>query len=214
MSYLLPAEYAAYGLSAETSDDVVAMASALIDAHCKRPTLMMAAYTERVRLTAGGQTARLSYGPLGTDAQGTGSLVSIRVRYARGRRGENADLHLDRNGVMGLEIATAYGLPGTWTMLDVTTVDVYASARELTFPVNYLGLGYNEAEVSYNAGFVTIPVLIKIACAQIVRNAEAAPALNVKSSRLDTMQMQYFSGTLVDDGVRALLKPYLAEKRG
>jgi len=98
--------------------------------------------------------------------------------------------------------------------LDVTTIDVYDSARELTFPANFLGLGYNEAEVTYTAGFVTVPVQIKVACAQIVKNAQATPALNVKSSRLDTMQLEYFSDALIDDGVRLLLKPYLAEKLG
>ncbi len=89
---------------------------------------------------------------------------------------------------------------------------VYVTARELTFPSNFLGLGYNEAEVTYTAGCVTVPVQLKAACAQIVKNAQATPALNVKSSKLDTMQMQYFAGTLLDDGVRALLKPYVAER--
>jgi hypothetical protein len=82
------------------------------------------------------------------------------------------------------------------------------------FPANFLGLRYNEAEVVYTAGFVTIPDQIKVACAQIVRNAQTTPGLNVKTSRLDTLQMTYFSDSLIDDGVRALLKPYLAEKLG
>jgi len=205
MGYLLPAEYEAYGLAAETADDLVTMASALMEAHCKRPTLMAAQYTERIRLTAGTQTGRLSYGPIYA-----GALVSARVRYAKGRRGEHADLSLNQQ--MGLQISTAFRLPGTWSALDVTTIDVYYTARELTFPANFLGLGYNEAEVVYTAGFVTIPVQVKVACAQIVKNAQATPALNVKSSRLDTMQMQYFSDNLIDDGVRLLLKPYLAER--
>ncbi len=207
MGYLLPAEYVAYGLAAETADDLVTMASALMEAHCKRPTLLAAQYTERIRLTSGSQTGRLSYGPLYA-----GALVSAQVRYAKGRCGEYADLNLNQQ--MGLQISTAFGLPGTWSSLDVTTIDVYDIARELTFPANFLGLGYNEAEVTYTAGFVTIPVQVKVACAQIVKNAQATPALNVKSSRLDTMQLQYFSDNLIDDGVRALLKPYLAERLG
>ena len=207
MGYLLPAEYGAYGLAAETADAWVTMASALIEAHCQRPTLMAAQYTERVRLIEGSHTARLSYGPLLP-----GALVSVRVRYARGRRGEATDLHLDRDGVMGLQIATAFGLPGTWSTLDVTTVDVYAGGREVTFPYTFLGLGYNEAEVTYTGGFVTVPVQVKAACAQIVKNAEATPALNVKKSRLDTMQVEYFSASLVDESVRLMLQPYRAER--
>jgi hypothetical protein len=205
MGYLLPAEYESYGLAAETADDLIAMASALMEAHCRRATLAAAQYVERIRLTAGAQTGRLSYGPLCA-----GALIGCRVRYAKGRRGEYADMSSNRE--FGLQIATAFGLPGAWSTLDVSTIDVYENARELTFPANFLGLGYNEAEVTYTAGFVTVPVHIKLACAQIVRNAQATPALNVSSSKLDTMQMQYFAGTLIDDGVRALLKPYLAEK--
>jgi hypothetical protein len=183
------------------------MASALMEAHCRRPTLLAAQYTERIRLTAGAQTGRLSYGPLYD-----GALIGVRVRYAKGRRGEYADVSLDRE--LGLHIATAFGLPGSWSTLDVTTIDVYETARELTFPANFLGLGYNEAEITYTAGLVTVTEQIKAACAQIVKNAQATPALNVKYSRLDTLQMEYFAGTLIDDGVRSLLKPYLAEKAG
>jgi len=207
MGYLLPSEYQAYGLASDTADDVVAMASALMEAHCKRPTLMSAQYTERIRLTSGSQTGRLSYGPVVA-----GALVSARVRYARGRRGEYADLNLNQQ--MGMQIATAFGLPGTWSALDVTTIDLYPNSQELTFPANFLGLGYNEAEITYTAGFVTVPVQIKVACAQIVKNAQATPAMNVKFSRMDTMQMEYFAGSLLDDGVRAMLKPYLADKLG
>ena len=153
MAYLLPAEYQAYGLSEETPDSLVATACALIEAHCRRPTLAAAQYVERIRLTAGAQTGRLSYGPLCA-----GGLIACRVRYARGRRGEYADLSADRE--FGLQIATAFGLPGAWSALNVSTIDVYESARELTFPTNFLGLGYIEAEVTYSAGFVTVPVHI------------------------------------------------------
>jgi hypothetical protein len=62
------------------------------------------------------------------------------------------------------------------------------------------------------AGFVTVPTQVSAACAQIVKNAQAIPALNVKSSRLDTLEMQYFSGDLIDDGVASMLLPYRAER--
>jgi hypothetical protein len=202
MGYLLPTEYVEYGLAAETTDDWVTMASALIEAQCKRPSLLAQEYTEQVRLTAGAQTARLSYGPLLP-----GALISAVARYARPRRGEMAQ------GFQA-QIATAFGLPGSWSTLDVTTIDVDLCARELTFPTNFLGIAYNEAKVSYTAGLVTIPAAVKAACAQIVKNAQATPALNVKASRLDTMQMTYFSGSLIDPQVDMLLRPYVAERLG
>ena len=203
MGYLLPAEYESYGLGAGTADELVAVASALIEAHCRRPTLMAASYTERLRLTAGAQTARLSYGPLLP-----GALTSVQVRYGRARRGEFELAELP----FGLQVANAFGLPGTWTALDVAAVDLYAEGREIGFGWNALGLPYNEAEVTYTAGFVTVPVRVKTACAQVVKNAEATPALNVSKSKIDTMQLAYFGPTLIDDDVRALLKPFVAEK--
>ena len=209
MGYLLPAQYEAYGLGAETADELVTMASALMDGYCRRPSLMATEYTERVRLFAGSQTIRLSYGPLLE-----GALVSGRVRYAKPRRGEDVGIHPERNERFIQEVATAFGLPGSWAMLDVSTVDVYAGTREVTLPGNLIGLAYNEVELTYTAGFVTVPVHVMAACAQIVKNAQAIPALNVKTSRLDTMQMEYFSGSLVDDGVAAMLKPYRAERLG
>lgn len=207
MAYLLPAEYVQYGLTAETPDNWVTMASALMDAHCRRPSLQVKQYTERLRLNAGAQTARLSYRPLAAVAGATSPLVDVRVRYGRPRRGESPDPYRE-------QIAWAFNVPGSWNVLDAASVDINAATAELTFPLNFLGLNYNEVEVTYTSGLVTISDAVKIACVQIVKNAQATPAMNVKSSRIDTMQMQYFSGSLIDAQVQALLRPYVAERLG
>jgi len=47
-----------------------------------------------------------------------------------------------------------------------------------------------------------------------VKNAQATPGLNVKSSKMDTLQTQYFSDSLIDSQVQALLRPYVAERLG
>jgi hypothetical protein len=112
------------------------------------------------------------------------------------------------------QIAWAFSIPGSWSALDISGVDINVATGEITFPENYLGLDYNEVEVTYTSGLVTIPDAVKFACAQIVKNAQATPALNVKSSKMDTIQMQYFSGVLIDPQVQALLRPYLAERLG
>ena len=207
MGYLLPAEYVQYGLTAETTDDWVTMASALMEAHCRRPSLMVTEYVERMRLTAGAQTARLSYRPLAAAVGAASALVGVRVRYARPRRGEMAD-------PLREQIAWAFSVPGSWSALDVASVDVNETTAELTFPRNFLGIDYNDVEVTYTSGLVTVPDAVKVACVQIVKNAQATPAMNVKSSRMDTMQMQYFSGSLIDVQVQALLRPYVAERLG
>jgi hypothetical protein len=112
------------------------------------------------------------------------------------------------------QIAWAFSVPGSWNVLDVSSVDVNMATAELTFPENFLGLNYNEVEVTYTSGVDTIPAAVKVACAQIVKNAQATPAMNVKSSRMEQMQMEYFSGVLVDAQVQAMLRPYVAERLG
>jgi hypothetical protein len=200
MGYLLPTEYVQCGLTAETTDDWVTMASAMIDAHCRRPGLMVTQYVERMRLTPGSQAVRLSYRPLV-------ALVGVRVRYGRPRRGETEDLFRE-------QVAWAFGLPGSWSSLDLGSVDANMANGEVTFVQNLLGLNYNEVEITYTAGFVTYPVSIKVACAQIVKNAQATPAANVRMSKMDTLQMEYFSSVLIDEQVQALLRPYVAERLG
>jgi len=200
MPYLDPSEYEAYGLSAETTGDLVQLASALMDAHCRRPTLLVQQYTERARLNAGSQSVRVSYLPLGT-------LSGIRVRYGRSRRGEMQETMLT-------QAAWAFSLPGSWSALDPASVDVNQATGEVTFPANIFGLPYNEVEITYTAGFSTVTAFVKTACAQIVRNAQATPALNVKGSRMDTLQMQYFAGSLLDANVQMLLRPLVAQRVG
>jgi hypothetical protein len=84
----------------------------------------------------------------------------------------------------------------------------------LTLPVNAVGLGFSELEVVYTAGLDPLPDAVKVACAQIVRNAQATPALNVRAGNLDRMHLDYFSDSLVDQTVRSLLAPYVAQKVG
>jgi hypothetical protein len=207
MGYLDPTEYISYGLTAETTDDWVAMASSLIEAHCRRQSLLVTQYVERMRLTAGSQAVRLSYLPLTPLAPATSPLVGIRVRYGRPRRGELQDPML-------AQVAWAFSIPGSWSALDLTSVDLNAVTGDLTFPMNLLGLNYNEVEVTYTAGVAIIPPAVKVACAQIVKNAQATPAMNVKGSRIDTLQMQYFAGSLVDANVQRMLVPYVAQRIG
>ena len=207
MSYLLPTEYVQYGLTAETTDDLVTMASALIDAHCRRATLLVQQYVERLRLTVGSQSVRLSYRPLAAAAGANSCLVGVRVHYGRPRRGELVDIFRE-------QIAWTFAAPGSWSELSSTDVDVNESAGELTLPYNFLGLNYNEVEVTYTSGLLVITPPVKAACAQIVRNAQATPAMNVKTNRLDTLQMQYFSDSLLDSQVQLLLRPFVADRLG
>jgi len=207
MAYLQPSDYTNYGLPASTTADWITAATALINSYCRRPDLNVIQYTERLRVTAGAQTVHLSYLPLAPLAPATSPLVGIEGRYARPRRGELVDTPM-------LEIAWAFSLPGQWVAIDPTTVDFDPNTGELTLPWSVLGLPYNEVSVTYTAGLATIGDDVLSACAQIVRNAQAQPALNASKSRIDTMQMQYFSSSLIDETVQAWLRPYIANRLG
>jgi hypothetical protein len=207
MPYLQPTDYPNYGLPPGTTADWITAATALINSYCRRPDLNVIQYTERLRITAGVQTVRLSYLPLSALAPATTPLVGIEARYAKPRRGELPNLPM-------LEIAYAFSLPGQWSVIDPSQVDFDPNSGELTLPWNLLGLPYNEVQVTYTAGLAVIGDDVKSACAQIVRNAQATPALNTSMSKIDTMQVKYFSSSLIDETVQAWLNPYVANRLG
>lgn len=207
MAYLQPADYPNYGLPAGTTADWITAATALINSYCRRPDLNVIQYTERMRLTRGSQTVRLSYLPLSPIGMATTAIVSVEGRYAQPRRGEIPDGPLS-------DIAWAFSIPGQWTSIDPNSVDYDPSTGELTLPWNVLGLPYNEVAVTYTAGLAVIGDDVKTACAQIVRNAQSTPALNASKTKIDTMQMEYFSSSLVDETVQVWLRPYVANRLG
>ena len=149
----------------------------------------------------------LSYLPLSPLGAATSPLVSLEGRYAKPRRGEAFSDPLS-------EFARTFALPGQWSSIDPGSVDFDPNTGELTLPWNLLGLQYNEVSVTYTAGLATIGDDVKTACAQLVRNAQSTPALNASKTKMDTMQMQYFSSSLVDETVQAWLRPYIANRLG
>lgn len=207
MGYLQPAQYASYGLSADVTDDWITLASSLIDSYCHRESLNPTQYTERLRLVDGSQTVRLSHLPLLPVAPATIPLINVQARYAKPRRGQLIFPLQD-------EVLFAFSLPGSWSNVDPTTVDFVPDTGELVFPLNILGLPYNEVMVTYTAGLATMPNSILVACAQIVKNAQATPGINVKSAKIDDMAVQYFQNTLVDATVQTLLQPWVSTRMG
>ena len=207
MAYLQPSEYDNYGLPASTSADWITAAAALINSYCRRPDLNVTQYTERLRMIRGACTVRLTYLPLACLDSATSPLASVEGRYGKPRRGEMANEEL-------LDFVSVFSLPGQWVTIAPVSIDLDAVTGELTLPGNVLGLPYNEIAVTYTAGLTTIGDDVKSACAQLVRNAQSTPALNASRTKIDTMQMQYFSSSLVDDTVKAWLRPYVANRLG
>ncbi len=203
MQYLDPSEYVSFGLTAETSDDLVTAASAMIDSFCQRPSLGVTQYVERLRCGRG-KAVQLSNTPLAIASGNTSPLIGVRVRFRAGCADQYAPLAFE---------AAVFAAGNQWMVQDPATIDV-APDGSLLFAPNTLGYAIAEAEVTYTAGFADIPVPVKVACAQIVRNAQATPALNVRRQSIDSMQMEYFSGSLLDADVQRLLKPYVSERVG
>ena len=207
MAYLQPADYSNYGLPVGTSADWVTAATSLINSFCRRPDLNIVQYSERLRVTSGSRTTRLSYLPLAPQGQASSPLTSLQARYAKPRRGEAVD------GALA-EVIWAFSVPGQWSAIDPNAADFDANTGELILPWNVYGLPYNEVLATYTAGLATIGDDIKAACAQIVRNAQSTPALNASKTKIDTMQMQYFSSSLLDETVQMWLRPYVANRLG
>jgi hypothetical protein len=209
MNYLQPAEYELYGLETTTALSWITAASAIMDAHCRRTTLAVATYTERMRTENGHRPVRLTYLPLNPVAPATSPIVSVQARYATPRRGE-----VEYDAIVW-DAAIAFGIPGTWLHLNVADLDIFSDTGEVTLPVNVLGWTFTEIEIVYTAGLNPIPDVVKVACAQLVKNAQATPALNVKRNVLpDRMQLMYFSDSLLDETVQSLLAPFVAQRVG
>jgi hypothetical protein len=206
MQYLAVSEYEDYGLEAVTPEALVASASTLIDSLCRRPSLAVTEYCERVRVAPESGRARLTYLPLCVATPASSPITKCRVRYA----GIDSQLAPD----FTRDIAQAFGLAGSWIDVEPSQLECVIPTGEIVFPVQILSMRYVEAEVTYTAGFDVTPDAVKFACAQLVRNAQASPALNVKRSGLDRMQMEYFGPTLTDETVKRLLAPYVAVRCG
>jgi hypothetical protein len=207
MNYLSTSEYEAYGLEPETPESWISAASTIIESHCKRPTLWVTEFTERARLMPGRSVFRATYLPLASPDGQESPLKQARGRYGLPRRGDDLT-----SWEMASEFAMVFGLPGTWINLDVSTLDYFAETGEVSWLPNPLGLNFDEIELKYTAGFAQIPNAIKFACVQLVRNAQAMPALNVREGSLNAMHFAYFADSLVDSTVREMLAPYVVQK--
>jgi hypothetical protein len=204
MEYLSADEYTDYGLEETTSESLVQAASGLIDAHFRRNGFGIAQYKERFRVGKRGMV-RLSYLPLAIAAGATSAIVDARGRYSgRGDWTEGSPL--------AAEIAAVFAMPNVWMELSVSSLDVDEDSGEVVVGVGLLAPALSDLELTYTAGYSDTPEAVKQACARLVKNALATPALNVKRQKIDRMYLEYFADTLVDSDVKRLLAPYVAQR--
>ena len=213
MVYLSASEFERYGVDLATPLALIGAVSALVDAHCKRPTPAPAQYTERLRMMPDTNTVRLTYLPLTAVSPATSPIISGRARYGQPRRGE-AQIWWEPQQQFIAELAEIFGVPGQWTAISADIIDFDVMTGEVSLLRGPWGMPFNEVEITYTAGLDPIAEPVKHACAALIRNAQATPALNVRLSKLDQMQLEYFSNSIVDDTVRQLLAHYVARKVG
>lgn len=199
--YVTTAEFAQYGLADSTDPAMIRVASDMVDSFCQRDSILVAQYAERNRLPEGVPVTRATFTPLVTAPGNSSPFLAVRARHGVGR-GPNAHTLA--------EMLAPFGGPPAWVDLNVQAVDYNATTGEVWLPTGIFGLPYTEAELVYTAGYSQPPEAVKLACAQIIRNLESHPAANVRSAQLDRLQLEYFSGSLLDEDVRRLLAPFVA----
>ncbi len=205
MAYLSGDEYTLYGLEATTPDSLVSAASDLIDAHCRRSGFGIAEYTERFRVGRS-RTVRLTWLPL-IAMDGAGSpIVQARGRYM-GTRGDCAE-----GAALVNELAQVFATPDVWFNVPASSLDVDTRSGEVIVCGGPLSPALSDLEVTYTAGYSEVPQAVKQACAKLVKNALATPALNVSRQQIDSMYVQYFADSLIDADVRQLLAPFVAQR--
>ena len=209
MAYLQPADYPNYGLPDGTTADWITAATALINSYCRRPDLNVIQYTERLRLVSGRADGAAELSAAGAAGRGDDAdREHSRAVMRRPRRGEMANEPLVRDCV-GILAA------GTVDRDRSELCGLRSEHRRADSAVECVRLAVTtKSAVTYTAGLATIGDDVKTACAQIVRNAQSTPALNASKTKIDTMQMQYFSSSLVDETVQAWLRPYVANRLG
>jgi hypothetical protein len=205
MAYLSGDEYKLYGLEDTTPDSLVNAASDLIDAHCRRSGFGIAQYMERFRVGRSG-IVRLTFLPLASADGVSSPIVQVRGRYLRSSQGWAGESEL------AAEIAGVFAAPNTWVVITSAAMDVDAASGEVIVRGGFLSPALGDLEVTYTAGYTTVPEAVKQACAKLTLNALATPALNVSKQRIDRMYLEYFADSLIDADVKRLLAPFVAQR--
>ena len=205
MAYLSADEYTLFGLEETTPVSMVIAASDLINAHCRRKGFGIAQYMERFRVGRS-RTVRLSYLPLAAAAGAASPIVQARGRYT-GKVGDWGAV-----AELASEVAEVFTAPNTWFSVPANSLDLDLESGEVIVCCGLLAPALRDLELTYTAGYTEVPWRVKQACAKLVRNALATPALNVSKQKIDTMYLQYFADSLVDADVQRLLAPYIAQR--
>lgn len=121
--YLTAAEFPAYGLADSTDPALIRVASDLVDAFCRRASILVAQYSERTKLPDSQPVTRASYTPLAIAEGAQTPFLSVRARHGM-PRGSGSDSSL-------AELLLPFGGPPAWVDLDPSVVDYQSETGEI-----------------------------------------------------------------------------------
>lgn len=189
MDYLSVGDLAIYAPDAQLisgkESNLIKRASLMIDNHCHRPDgLGVVTHTEQMTLTSSG--SHLSFFPIV-------ALTEVKARWSR-----NND--------------PLFGIMGTpeWQDIVIADVEINSMDRYFFLPVSIYNTYYDEAKITYTAGYATIPEDIKIACGIILTMMSIRVNPSAMSEKISGgMSVSYNSDSLITLEVEKLLSKYV-----
>jgi hypothetical protein len=210
MVYLASTDYAAYGLAAGTSTDVLVMkASALIDNYCHRLSIGVTLYDERIDMPEDRSLTRLSFTPfVAWDTTDSTNPTGLQGRYSYGRRGSGSSVMYEAASL--LQLSSAFGGPPAWNVVSTALADVQANTGALWVPIGIYQEAYSEIHARYTAGYAVIPDAVKLATALLV-GILANRVPNTKTVKAGDRTLQFFGSSVIDGDLAMMLDPYRAK---
>ncbi|SRR6266566_5239379 len=138
-------------------------------------------------------------------------LISASGRYGYARRGQQ-QVYPDLNYAANvLQIASFFGGPPQFTLIDISMADFDARTGEIWVPAGLYLSQYTEVVITYNAGFdpLRLPNAIKHATASLVRNllARGGGATGLKGFGAGRIRAE-FTEDLIDKNLQEMLLAY------
>lgn len=148
--------------------------------------------------------ARLSEWPIAQLQSGIG-------RYGYGRRlDQTLGYFYDANLISSL---SAFGGPPPWTPFSLPASSLNSSTGDMWVPAGTLLAYYTDIKVRYIGGWsqIGLPPAIKTATAAIVDALSAAPmGPQIRRFNAGKTQIERFAATVLDDDIKSMLRPYMA----
>lgn len=144
-------------------------------------------------------------------------IISASGRYGYARRGQQ-QVYPDLNYAANiLQIASFFGGPPQFTIIDVTSIDFDPRTGELWFPAGLYLSQYTEVTVTYNSGFspTQMPNAVKDSTACLVRNllSRGGGATGLTGFQAGRIRAE-FTQDLIDTNIQNMLQSYRTVRTG